>query len=70
MAFMGWQFPVPSSDSHAPSHGGGKGERHIAFLSWNCHVFLVSDASVFSQDLQEKKSLSVLEMLENVPKLS
>lgn len=64
---MCWQFSVPSGDSHAQSRGRGTGTHHVSFFSWNCHPFLVSDASVFSQDAQEKKSLTVLETLENVP---
>lgn len=56
--------------SHTSPATAGEGEHRTFFFSGICHLFLVSDASVFSQDLQEKKSLAVLEILENVPKLS
>lgn len=58
-----------TSFTHPPC-GTGQGKHRISFFSWNRHVSFISDVNVFSQDLQEKKSLTVLEMLENVPNLS
>ena len=67
-------IPMPEAlragSSPTPTATAGEGEHHTFFFPGICHLFLVSNASVFSQDLQEKKSLTVLEMLENVPKLS
>jgi hypothetical protein len=46
-----------------------RGREELHFLLFlESPSFLISNANVYSQDLQEKKSLTVLEMPENVPK--
>jgi hypothetical protein len=70
MVFICHKLSMLPSHPHVHSHGRGEGEDLHFLLFLESSSFLISDANVFSQDSQEKKSLTVLEMPENVPKLA